>query len=72
MEGNEVTPAAMIRAEDNSMLAEQPECRENVPLFEVGTVSSHDDNFLVAKSRQAFNGIFQSLAEGDSFLGVNV
>jgi len=72
MDTNEVAAAAMVWAQDQTMLSEQRESVADVVPSEFRTIAAYDNKFFIAKSRQGFDRVFQSLAERGSLLKMNL
>jgi hypothetical protein len=71
MERDEITPAAMVWAEDELLLRQLRESALDVARAKPRAIPPDGDNFVIAKLRNSFNGVLKARREIRSGLPVN-
>lgn len=71
-QSDEVAPAAVVRPQDDPVIAKQFECAANIRRFQIGAVLAHDHDLLIPELRQGFYSVLESLTKRCAFLSVHV
>lgn len=71
-EGDQVTPAAMIRPQDEAPVAQLHKRLCDIASGQLGTIAPDDDDLFIAKGAQRLDRILETFAESAAGLGVKM